>query len=79
MSAWERINTENGILAVANFVSGGGSSPKPLTRMSGYISGYEVYLPSGGIEPWAAGYAGFLLKNPHPNVRVKFSASDLNG
>lgn len=81
-SSWERIDTENGILAVANFVrdSARWTRAMSLKKMNTEVAGYDVYLPAGGCDPWAVGYATFLFHHPHSKVRLHYRVyEDANG
>jgi hypothetical protein len=68
---FERVDTTEGILAVANFVNERPSRPSSFQSPGAYVDGYDVYLPSY-LDQTSAFYAEWLSKHPHARVRLHY-------
>jgi hypothetical protein len=75
---FEKITTDDGLLAVCNFVRAYTGQPMSLTRTNILgqrypVDGYEVHLPRYANRINAL----FLLTNSHPHVRLRYTMEDL--
>lgn len=76
LAQWERVDDEDGIMAVANFTISRHSKAMSLKFVGKEVSGYEVFLPKY-LSGTASNYAEHLLSHPHPKVRCRFTVEDL--
>lgn len=74
--AYEKINTNNQILALGNWLQRPTRTMPSFRFMGGEVDGYDVYLPSV-LDHVDRLYAKCLLEHPHPNVRLHYDWSDV--